>query len=95
LPKKFDVDKRRCHVSALIRNGEISREMAQMEISKPPISPDEAARDKEFVLKKLGFSESEFDGYMARPAVRHDNFKSDRVLMSYITKIGKFVLRRH
>jgi N-acetyl sugar amidotransferase len=94
LPKKFGVDKRRCHVSALIRNGEISREAALMEISAPPISPDEAARDKEFVLKKLGFSEKEFDHYMASPVVKHDKFKSDRLLMNYMNKIGKFVLRR-
>ncbi len=94
LPVKFNVDKRRCHTSALVRNGEISREAAMIEVTRPPISAEESARDKEFVLKKLGFSEKEFDGYMATPAVPHDRFKTDRKLMAHLAKIGKFMLRR-
>ncbi|CAG1001400.1 hypothetical protein BURK2_03050 [Burkholderiales bacterium] len=94
LPKKFGVDKRKCHMSALIRNGEMSRDQALAELQQPPVSAEEASRDKEFVLKKLGFSESEFDRYMSTAPVRHDHFKSDRAFMNRVNKLGKFVLRR-
>lgn len=94
LPRKFGVDKRRCHMSALIRNGEMTREDAMAEIARPPISAEELSREKEFVLKKLGFSEAEFDLYMAQPPVPHQRFKSDRALMSQLSRLGKFVLRR-
>ena len=94
LPKKFGIDKRRCHISALIRNKELTRNAGLEEISLPPISAEEQARDKEFVLKKLGFTEQEFDGYMESPPVSHDSFRSDRKLMSHLAKIGKFVLHR-
>lgn len=94
LPRKFGVDKRRCHSSALVRNGEVSREEVLSELEAPPISPEEAARDKEFVLKKLGFTEAEFDRYMAAAPVPHDVFRSDRAMMSRLAQIGKLILRR-
>lgn len=77
LPLKFGIDKRKPHLSALIRNGEITRDGALQALAQPAYAPADAARDKVFVLKKLGFSEAEFDRLMAAPAVPHDSYRSD------------------
>jgi hypothetical protein len=64
LPQKFVYDKRKVHLSALIRNHEISRDEALKELEKSPYDPDELKIDKAYVLKKLGFAETEFDKMM-------------------------------
>ena len=78
LPTKFGIDKRRVHLSALIRNGEMDRRTALAALQAPIYDPAELRRDKEFVLKKLGFSEPEFDRVMQTPPVSHDHYRSDR-----------------
>ena len=67
LPVKFGFDKRRPHLSCLINNGEMTRDQALVEITKPAIPPDQLAEDRAFVLKKLGLSEQEFEAIMALP----------------------------
>lgn len=76
LPRKFNVDKRKAHLSTLICAGQISREQAMVEISNPEYSPALMKEDREFVIKKLGFSESEFDMYMKIPPVKHTDYPS-------------------
>jgi len=77
LPVKFNIDKRRVHWSALIRNGEVSREAALMELAKPIYPPHELKKDREYVLKKLGFSNEEFDEIMKMPPRSHLDYGSD------------------
>jgi len=77
LPEKFGIDKRKVHLSALIRNGEISREEAVAELNQPLYDPEELRRDKEYVLKKLSFDEQEFNALMKQAPVAHDFYKSD------------------
>jgi N-acetyl sugar amidotransferase len=91
LPMKFGIDKRKVHLSALIRNGEISRAEALAERAKPLYSPDELRRDKEFVLKKLGFSPAEFDRMMAELPVPHDYYRSDKKYRAAIRRVASFV----
>ncbi|MBI2389035.1 MAG: N-acetyl sugar amidotransferase [Deltaproteobacteria bacterium] len=67
LPQKFGADKRRGHLSALILSGELSRERALEEMKEPPCPADQAREDREFVLKKLGLSEAEFERIMTLP----------------------------
>jgi len=80
LPNKFGVDKRKAHLSNLICSGQISKEHALEEI-KTPIYPQELFEtDKEFVLKKLGFSNEEFEDYMKRPRREHTEFRTEQSL---------------
>jgi N-acetyl sugar amidotransferase len=59
LPKKFKIDKRRAHLSTLVCAGEISREEAVVEISKPEYpSEDMLKQDMIFVKKKFGLSDA-------------------------------------
>jgi N-acetyl sugar amidotransferase len=91
LPEKFGIDKRKAHLSALVRNGEIDRDAAVRDLAKPLYQASDFANDKAYVLKKLGFSEGEFDVIMATPPRSHTQFKSDRAfvakLMSVYAKI--------
>jgi N-acetyl sugar amidotransferase len=71
LPEKFNVDKRKTHLSNLIRSGQITREIALEKINEEIYAPDRLKEDKYYVIKKLGLSEAEFDEYIASPAREH------------------------
>ena len=51
--KKFKVDKRKSHLSALIRSKQITKKKALEEFNTPLYSLDEIRKDKNFVLKKF------------------------------------------
>jgi len=65
LPKKFGIDKRKVEYSALIRSGQMTRDEALEKLKEPPISEEQAKRDKEYVLKKLELTEDEFEEIMS------------------------------
>lgn len=93
LPEKFGIDKRKAHLSSLIRNGEVTRDQALEALQTPLYGPDELRNDKLYVLKKLGFSEKEFDEIMKTPPRPHDYYASDekiyRMLRRARSIIGK------
>jgi N-acetyl sugar amidotransferase len=91
LPTKFGVDKRLSHLSALIRNGEISRDEAITELNHPIYEKNSLLRDKNFILKKIGFSENEFDAIMSSPPVPHNNFLTDQTYIKHLTALGKAI----
>lgn len=93
LPTKFNVDKRRAHLSSLIRNSEITREQALSQIAEPIYEPSELANDKEYVLKKLGFKESEFDSLMKLQPIAHDEYPSSEHLARKLKYIKSTLLR--
>ncbi len=68
LPNKFGFDKRRAHLSTLICSGQVSREIALKELEKDPYVTQQMKNDdKEYVIKKLGLSNSEFAEIMSSP----------------------------
>jgi len=77
LPVKFGIDKRKAHLSTLICSGQITREAALTELATPLYDPEQLALDKEYVLKKLGLSPTEFDDIMNLSPRPHSDFKSD------------------
>ncbi len=76
LIKKFNIDKRKAHLSNLICSGQISRERALEELSKPAYEEPQMREDKDYVIKKLGLTHEEFESYMNAPPVSHLKFKS-------------------
>jgi len=92
LPTKFNVDKRKSHLSALIRNGEITREDAINQLSDPLYHDHELQRDSEFVLKKLGFSADEFQKIMRQLPVPHDSYSTDQSYIQPLVNIGRSIL---
>lgn len=77
LPVKFGIDKRRSHLSSLIRNGELTREEALAELDTPAYDPEELRIERQYVLKKLDFSETEFEEIMNAPVRSHADYPSD------------------
>jgi N-acetyl sugar amidotransferase len=76
LREKFGYDKRKAHYSNLICSGQMSRNDALIEIDKPTYNDSNFIEDKEYVIKKLGLTESEFNTFMKTPPVSHLHFKS-------------------
>ena len=96
LPKKFGIDKRRVHLSTLVVNGQMSREEALAMLEGTPYpDAEQEKQDKEFVMKKLGFSQESFDRYIEDPGVPHSDYGSEIPLFQRLAKIGKALkLRR-
>ncbi len=68
LPKKFNIDKRKAHLTCLIAStGEVTREKALEILKQPPADPKLMENDKEYVIKKLRISSDEFDEIMNTP----------------------------
>jgi N-acetyl sugar amidotransferase len=77
LYKKFGVDKRKSHMSTLICSGQITREEALEEIKKNPYPSEELLQeDREYLIKKLGINEAEFERLMALPVKQHTDYPS-------------------
>lgn len=76
LPKKFNIDKRKAHLSTLICSKQITRQEALIEIQKPIYDKEKLKDDYEYVIKKLGLSENEFEAYMSLPIKPHTFYPS-------------------
>lgn len=94
LPRKFKVDKRKAHLSNLICSGQMTKEEALEEIKKPIYDPKMYQVDREFVLKKLGLTNEEFDDYIEAPQVDHEVYGlSQSMYTKYpILKIGRPII---
>lgn len=91
LPSKFGIDKRRAHLSSLICSGQISREEALKELDMPLYDKDELARDKEYVLKKLGLSADEFERLMGLPVRKHRDFPTEDWIYALFSKAKRLL----
>ena len=68
LPEKFNIDKRKAHLTCLlISTGEVTREQALEMLKQPTADPQMITDDKEYVVKKLEITAEEFDRIMKDP----------------------------
>jgi len=72
LPKKFNIDKRKAHWSALICSGQATRQEALEDLQKEPYPIEDQLADRLYVQKKLGFTEKEFDDILNSKPVPHE-----------------------
>lgn len=86
LPVKFNVDKRKVHLSAMIRNNEISREKAINILDSKPYDEKKIENQIEYFIKKLGFNRNEFEEILKDTPVSHYKFKSDLDVLSFLRK---------
>jgi N-acetyl sugar amidotransferase len=77
LPRKFNIDKRKAHLSNLILAGQTTRVEALAELLKPPYEDAQSKEDFTFVAKKLGFTEQELHDLLELPNRSHLEFGSD------------------
>lgn len=94
LPKKFNIDKRRAHLSTLILTGELTRVEALEELKLPTYSPKLQEEDLEYLLEKLDISQNEFINIMNIPIVSHYEFGTEEKSFYYkiFNKIAYFIL---
>lgn len=76
LPRKFNIDKRKAHLSTLINSGQISRNEALEEMKVDICDIEKMEDDKEYVIKKFGFKNDEFDELMKLPVKNHKEYPS-------------------
>lgn len=67
LPKKFGFEKKREDLSSLIWSGQITRKDALLDIQKSNYPEEMQKQDVEYVTKKLGITEEDFQDIMASP----------------------------
>lgn len=91
LPTKFNVDKRRAHLSNLIHSGQLTREKALAELQNGPYSEENLREDKEYCIKKLGLTEEEFEAIMKLPIKSHLDYKSDNSLRKPLMGIYRMI----
>ena len=87
LPTKFNIDKRKAHLSALICSGQITREQALQKLKDPLYDETELEKDKQYVLNKLGLSEKQFQDLMALPIRKHEEYGTDEWIYSLLRKL--------
>jgi N-acetyl sugar amidotransferase len=91
LPTKFNIDKRKAHLSTLICSGQISRQEALEELNINTYSKEMQMSDKEYVAKKLGFTLNEFEEVLNLPNRKHEEYGTDRKLRDNYFKFMKIL----
>lgn len=78
LPKKFNIDKRKAHLSCLILSkGDMSRDHALDILKQPPANTKLMEEDKEYVIKKLGITVREFEEIMNIPVKSINDYRNN------------------
>lgn len=99
LPVKFGYDLRKSYLSALVCSGQITRDEALEEISKPPAPKEMLEQDRDYVIKKLGLTEGEFELIMNSPNKTYIDYPNNenlwkrfnsviRIARNYIIRVG-------
>lgn len=91
LPQKFGIDKRKSHLSTLICSGQLTKVEAKKLISEPICDEYLLREDKEYVVKKLGFTMEEFDRLMKEPRKEHTDYKSVLHLIQRFSAVKNFL----
>lgn len=86
LPVKFNIDKRKAHLSTLINNGEISREDAEDILKEPTYAKDLKQEDFKLVCKKLEMSEKDMNNYLQRPEIKHIAYSQKSLVYKALRK---------
>jgi N-acetyl sugar amidotransferase len=86
LPRKFGIDKRKAHLSALILAGQLKREDALNELKKGTYPPELEREDKQFVIKKFNMTEEEFEKIMTLPNKTFRDYPNQRGLFRFLKK---------
>ena len=74
LPKKFNIDKRKTELSALVRSGQKTRQEALIEIASK--SYEYKQETINFAINKLGLSTADWQKIMDAPIKSHDDYRT-------------------
>ena len=100
LKEKFGFDKRQFHLSTLVHSGQITKEQAKKEYALPAYDKSQLIEDKQYVIKKLGFTEESFEEYMNAPVKEHEDYPTVQdywnmyfKFIGYLKPIKKLIVR--
>lgn len=79
LPLKFNIDKRKSHLSSLIVSGQIRREEALKRLKEPLFDEITMQAEITFLLEQLSISREEFDRIMKEAPHEHSEFRSSKI----------------
>lgn len=91
LPTKFNVDKRRGHLSDLIRASQISREQTLQEMEKPGYDAELFSQDFHFVKKKFELEDDDFKKLMNLPVKSFKDYPNNAKLVSKIKQVVNYL----
>lgn len=83
-PLKFNVDYRKCTLSAQICNGLISHEEALAKLEQPAYDSNAIQEDKAYVAKKFGLSLSEFEEILSLPPKSYRDYPNNEKLLDFL-----------
>ena len=93
LPRKFGIDKRRAHYSNLVLSEQLTRAGA-LELLAEPVYPEQGlADDREYVIKKLGIAEADFEAIMAAPPKTFMDYPNSYARIEQAKKLLAWVRR--
>jgi len=88
LKHKFGFDKKMAHLANLVLSGDMSREEALAAAQEEDyIGTDIYFEDREFSIKKLGLSETEFEEIMALPVKTHYDYANNSWILQRMPKV--------
>lgn len=89
LPTKFGYDVRRVQYSSLILTDQMTRAVAIERLKQPPLDPEIARQEFDYVATKIGITSDELRRYLEQPNRTYRDFKSQE----NVYKIGARVMR--
>lgn len=80
LPTKYNIDKRKAHLSCLILAGQMTRDQALQELQKPLYSPQGLGAEIDYFRKKLGLSLDAYNDIMKAQPREYSEFPNQCAL---------------
>ena len=84
LPERFKIDKKRAHLSSLIINKELSREVALQILDDSRVGELDRNNLVQFVSNKLGITTLEMESFMSLPFISDQTFRNQGYLNKLI-----------
>ena len=95
LPRKFGIDKRKLHLSTLVASGQMTRDEGLALLAQIPYpTVADLDTDREYFLKKMGWSDQQFRAYIERPDISHAVYGTELPLWKALAGIYKAFTRR-
>lgn len=88
LPMKFNVDKRKLHLSNLVITKQMERSEGLKILQNKSYDSFNLENDIEYFLKKMKWEESALNDYIASKPIPHDNYGSEKKLWDFIVWIN-------
>lgn len=91
LPNKFGYDTRKVQFSSLILTGQMTRDEALQELSKPAMTEEQVKQEFEFVSNKLGITVDQLQTYFDQPNKTYRDYKSQQSIYDFGAKVLRAV----